>query len=294
MNETILIVEDDKNIIEGLTDILSVNGYEVISAANKSDTLDCLKYRKTNLIIMDVNLGQDNGFDICKQIRTQSNVPILFLTACDSEMELVRGFQSGGDDYITKPFRMQELIVRIQALLRRSNIGGIDISNPRDIYSGDICFHANEYRITKADVHIELTSIEFKIVSLLLGKWPETIKRETLFQQIWESEFVEPNTINVNISRIREKLGKYKFKIILTQGLNRQIRRMCRYLGYEVQKLKRIRIMNLTLDGIREGEYREITAQEWEELNHLLESSTSETVIRTGELNGNSSDHANE
>lgn len=91
-----------------------------------------------------------------------------------------------------------------------------------------------------------------------------------------------------------EKLDKRKFRIVLTQGLNRQIRRMCRYLGYEVQKLKRIRIMNLTLDGIREGEYREITAQEWEELNHLLESSTSETVIRTGEQNGNSSDHANE
>ena len=90
------------------------------------------------------------------------------------------------------------------------------------------------------------------------------------------------------------KTGKNSFRIILTQGLNRQIRRMCRYLGYEVQKLKRIRIMNLTLDGIREGEYREITAQEWEELNHLLESSTSETVIRTGEQNGNSSDHANE
>ena len=81
--------------------------------------------------------------------------------------------------------------------------------------------------------------------------------------------------------------GECSFRIILTQGLNRQIRRMCRYLGYEVQKLKRIRIMNLTLDGIREGEYREITAQEWEELNHLLESSTSETVIRTGEQNGN-------
>ena len=88
--------------------------------------------------------------------------------------------------------------------------------------------------------------------------------------------------------------GECSFRIILTQGLNRQIRRMCRYLGYEVQKLKRIRIMNLTLDGIREGEYREITAQEWEKLNHLLESSTSETVIRTGEQNGNSSDHANE
>ena len=88
--------------------------------------------------------------------------------------------------------------------------------------------------------------------------------------------------------------GECSFRIILTQGLNRQIRRMCQYLGYEVQKLKRIRIMNLTLDGIKEGEYREITAREWEELNRLLVSSSSETVIETGGYNGNSSNHANE
>ena len=91
-----------------------------------------------------------------------------------------------------------------------------------------------------------------------------------------------------------EKTGDKTFRIILTQGLNRQIRRMCQYLGYEVQKLKRIRIMNLTLDGIKEGEYREITAREWEELNRLLVSSSSETVIETGGYNGNSSNHANE
>lgn len=90
------------------------------------------------------------------------------------------------------------------------------------------------------------------------------------------------------------KVDDYSFRIILTQGLNRQIRRMCQYLGYEVQKLKRIRIMNLTLDGIREGEYREITPQEWEELNHLLASSSSETVRKTGGHNGNSSNHENE
>ena len=88
--------------------------------------------------------------------------------------------------------------------------------------------------------------------------------------------------------------GECSFKIILTQGLNRQIRRMCQYLGYEVQKLKRVRIMNLTLDGIKEGEYREVTLQEWEELNRLLAFSSSETVIKTGGRNGNSSDHANE
>ena len=91
-----------------------------------------------------------------------------------------------------------------------------------------------------------------------------------------------------------EQTGERSFRIILTQGLNRQIRRMCRYLGYEVQKLKRVRIMNLTLDGIREGEYREITRQEWDELRHLLASSSAETVIRTGGHNGNSGNHADE
>ena len=88
--------------------------------------------------------------------------------------------------------------------------------------------------------------------------------------------------------------GECSFRIILTQGLNRQLRRMCQYLGYEVQKLKRIRIMNLNLDGIREGEYREITAREWEELNRLLAFSSSETVTKTGGHNGNSGNHANE
>lgn len=88
--------------------------------------------------------------------------------------------------------------------------------------------------------------------------------------------------------------GECSFRIILTQGLNRQIRRMCQYLGYEVQKLKRIRIMNLTLDGIREGEYREITPQEWKELNQLLAASSSETVIETGGQHGNSHNHTNE
>ena len=120
------------------------------------------------------------------------------------------------------------------------------------------------------------------------GKTPEDILQELL----GDMELAVLDTVTRPCRVVQT--GECSFRIILTQGLNRQIRRMCRYLGYEVQKLKRIRIMNLTLDGIREGEYREITAQEWEKLNHLLESSTSETVIRTGEQNGNSSDHANE
>lgn len=208
MDKTILIVEDDKNIIEGLTDILSVKGYKVASAMNEKNTIECLDKMRIDLVIMDVNLGNDNGFEICKKIRMKSNIPLLFLTACDSEMELVRGFQAGGDDYITKPFRVQELILRIQSLLRRSNA-----VNCSYISSGDINFYRDEYRITKANDQIELTSIEFKIVSLLLNEWPNTIQREALFCQVWDSEFVDANTINVNISRIREKLGNY-------QGIN--------------------------------------------------------------------------
>lgn len=207
MDKIILIVEDDKNIIEGLEDILSVNGYKVFSAMNSEQALMKITTEMINLIIIDVNLGSDNGFDLCKMIRKKSNIPILFLTACDSEMELIRGFQAGGDDYITKPFRMQELLVRIQALLRRCVW-----ENAAYIRSGDIIFSNEECRISKNGLQIYLTSTEFKIVSILINKWPNIIERDELYYQVWDrnSEFVEANTLNVNISRIRDKLGNYQ------------------------------------------------------------------------------------
>ena len=116
---TLLIVEDDISVAEGLSDILTGYQYQVFHTERTADTMDFLEHQKTDLIILDVHLDGENGYELCKKIRELWDIPILYLTGCSSEMELVRGFQSGGDDYMTKPFRMQELIVRIQALLRR-------------------------------------------------------------------------------------------------------------------------------------------------------------------------------
>lgn len=207
MNECILIVEDDENVAEGLNDVLSGYGYIVLESSNKKETLEIFQKKPINLIIMDVNLGKDNGYEICKEIRKDSQVPILFLTGCSSELELIRGFQTGGDDYVTKPFRMQELLVRIQALLRRC-------AAPKNIFyqSGDLIYNHHTCQLLKNNELLDLSITEVKIITILLENWPRTIPREELLYQVWDKDsiFVEENTLSVNISRIREKLGLFE------------------------------------------------------------------------------------
>ena len=207
MNECILIVEDDENVAEALNDVLSGYGYIVLESSNKKETLEIFQKKPIDLIIMDVNLGKDNGYEICKEIRKDSQVPILFLTGCSSELELIRGFQTGGDDYVTKPFRMQELLVRIQALLRRC-------AALKNIFyqSGDLIYNHHTCQLLKNNEVLDLSITEVKIITILLGNWPRTIPREELLYQVWDKDsvFVEENTLSVNISRIREKLGLFE------------------------------------------------------------------------------------
>lgn len=207
MNECILIVEDDESVSEGLEEILSSYGYDTVCASNKKEVLNILSKCPVHIIIMDVNLGEDCGYEICKEIRKQSQVPVLFLTGCSSEIELIRGFQMGGDDYVTKPFRMQELLVRIQALLRRC-------STQKNVvyYSGDLTYYQSEYQIVKKNQILDFSITEIKILTILLENWPKTITREELLYDVWDKDavFVEENTLNVNISRIREKLGLFE------------------------------------------------------------------------------------
>ncbi len=204
MAENILIVEDDKSVAEGLGDILTGNGYAVFLAASNREALSLFQKENISLIILDVSLGPDNGFELCREIRKKSNVPILFLTACSSEMELVRGFQMGGDDYVTKPFRMQELLMRIWALLRRA--GGRD---QRILKSGGLLCDREKMSVIKDGAALDLTATELKLVFALIERWPAAVGREELLFQVWDkdADFVEANTLSVNVSRLREKLG---------------------------------------------------------------------------------------
>lgn len=203
----ILVVEDDKNVAEGLRDIFSAEGYEVSSAANSRSALDLLQTEAVDLAVLDISLGADNGYDLCRDIRRFSDMPVLFLTACSSEIELIRGFQAGGDDYLTKPFRMQELLVRVQALLRRTAR-----KEKGSLKSGALMLEPEKRLLKKDGVFISLSGVEWKIVSSLIDHYPQTLTREELLYLVWDkdADFVEANTLNVNISRLREKLGSYE------------------------------------------------------------------------------------
>ena len=203
----ILVVEDDENVAEGLRDIFSAQGYEVSAAASSRSALDLLQSEAIDLAVLDVSLGADSGYDLCRDIRRFSDMPILFLTARSSEMELIRGFQAGGDDYLTKPFRMQELLVRVQALLRRTAR-----KENGTLKSGSLTLEPEKRILKKDGVLLSLSGVEWKIVSSLIAHYPQTLSREELLYLVWDkdADFVEANTLNVNISRLREKLGSYE------------------------------------------------------------------------------------
>ena len=201
----ILIVEDDESVAEGLKDILTGYHYRVAWRDNMEKTMELIEQERIDLLILDVNLNGESGYALCKKIRKMWNTPILFLTAFNSEMDLVRGFQAGGDDYVAKPFKMQELIMRIQALLRRSAMHTSYIKK-----SGDLLYDSEQNILISGKGRIDLTVTELKIVRVLLDNWPSTITRDNLLFAVWDQtgSYVEENTLNVNISRLRDKLGK--------------------------------------------------------------------------------------
>ena len=213
MQESILIVEDDASVAEALNEILTGEHYFVSIAQNAQQTLSLLKKETIDLLILDVNLDSENGYDLCRKIRGFSDVPVIFLTARIGENDLIQGFQSGGDDYLTKPFRLQELLVRIQALLKRAAR-----QNSMVYKSGNLTFNLTSQQVFLGDVTLDLTATERQLLLLFLKNYPRTLSREELLYQIWDKDslFVQENTLSVNISRLRDKLGNYENQNYIT------------------------------------------------------------------------------
>ena len=202
MNEKILLTEDDAFLRDGLYELLANEGYAVLSAANCAEARALLVKESFDLLILDVMLPDGNGFDLCTSIRnTGSNVPILFLTACDDEIQIVRGLDSGADDYVTKPFKLHELLSRVRALLRR---------NANSLYkSNDITVDVNSITVKKNGENVFVTPTEFQILLTLIRNSTGIVTRTALLQNIWDSggAFIDDNTLSVHISRLREKIG---------------------------------------------------------------------------------------
>lgn len=210
--DKILIIEDDETICLGLKYYLEQEGFKVITTYKKDEALEIIK--DTSIILLDINLPNINGFDLFKEIKKVKDVPIIFLTANDLEVSIVRGLDMGADDYITKPFKTRELLSRIKNVLRRNK------SNSNIINIGNIVIDLNQAKVFKNGIDTLLTSLEYKIL-LTLALNPDTIfSREKLLADIWDvnEEYVYDNTLTVYIKRIRDKIedNPNNPKIILT------------------------------------------------------------------------------
>ena len=208
----ILLVEDDAALRGALEELLCREGYDVVKASNVRSAREGLD-SAIDLVILDVGLPDGDGVELCRSWRTEGvQTPILFLTAKDEEMDVVRGLDSGGNDYVTKPFRMQELLSRIRALLRR---------NQRDttITRSGITLDTAKLQATRDGEVLLLTVTEYKILAKLISS-RSIITRAVLLEALWDldSRFVDDNTLSVHVSRLREKIGGSHIKTIRGVG----------------------------------------------------------------------------
>ena len=202
--KNILLVEDNYTIIMGLKYSLEQENFKVISAQNVSEFNKEINKNEIDLVLLDISLPDGNGFEICKEIKSKKDIPVIFLTAQDEETSVVLGLDLGADDYIVKPFRTRELISRINSVLRRY---GHNESNL--IQYKNIKIDTSSAKVYKDNEEIIFTSLEYKILLMLFSNQNKLISREQLLEKIWDiaGNFVNDNTLTVYIKRIREKLG---------------------------------------------------------------------------------------
>lgn len=217
----ILLVEDDLSLINGLVFAIEKQGFDVTNARTKKEALDLWQTGDFNLIILDVTLPDGNGFEICSKIRETSTIPILFLTAADDETNITMGLDIGGDDYLSKPFKLAVLFSRINALLRRSEDYR---SNNGIIVSGSIKLDLLKSEVYKENTRIELTGGEYKLLKLLMENPGQVLSSEQILSQLWDCEerFVDTNTLTVYVRRLRVKIeddAANPTKILTVRGL---------------------------------------------------------------------------
>lgn len=198
----ILLVEDDQNISEGLKYYLEKEGYQITIAKGKQDTLAIIANTKYKLVLLDITLKDSNGYELFNEIKKVQNVPIIFLTALDDEINVIKGFELGADDYITKPFRVSELLLRIKAVLRRCN------EYLEEIIINDLKIDLNKAKVYKSNKLVDLTALEYKLLVILTNNLGKVLTRNAILESIWDSagEYVNDNTLTVYIKRLREKI----------------------------------------------------------------------------------------
>ncbi|HEU4461722.1 MAG TPA: response regulator transcription factor [Solirubrobacterales bacterium] len=203
----ILLVDDEQSIQTLLSYPLRKDGYHVTSALDGSEALRRFEEGRFDLVILDLMLPHLNGVEVCRQLRSRSQVPIIMLTAKGSETDKVAGLEVGADDYITKPFSMREFRSRVKAALRRSRMAAGGQDDGGSIEGGDLTIDFDRRMVTLADEEVKVTYVEFEILGALARSPGRVLTRETLLEHVWgDSDYRDPRTVDVHIRHLREKL----------------------------------------------------------------------------------------
>ncbi|SCJ79641.1 Transcriptional regulatory protein YycF [uncultured Eubacterium sp.] len=212
----ILLIEDDKDLNLGLTYDLRAEGYQVYSARNLGEGMTILKEEEADLLLLDGNLPDGDGFDFCRAIKREEDLPVIFLTARDLEADEITGFNCGADDYITKPFSMAVLHKRIEAVFRR----GVHKNDAqKNLYNdGYLLIDFDSLTAYKDGESLVLTPTEFKLLRLLIANAQKVVTKTLILEKLWDyaGNFVDEHTVAVNINRLRKKLEDETHQYIKT------------------------------------------------------------------------------
>ena len=209
----ILVVEDEDSFVEALTIGLNREGFRVEVAQDGAEALSRFRELQPDLVLLDLMLPRVSGVDVCREIRKFSTVPIIMVTAKSSEIDMVVGLEVGADDYITKPYRIRELVARLRALLRRASMEQQSATPPsvnsRSLVVGDVAIDSDEHIVTVSGRAVAMPLKEFELLHLLLSNAGRVLSRDVLIDRVWGMDYVgDTKTLDVHIKRVRAKVER--------------------------------------------------------------------------------------
>jgi two-component system response regulator RegX3 len=205
---TVLVVEDEESFVDALTVGLAREGFRVQVARDGAQALDVFDAVRPDLVLLDVMLPKVSGIDVCREMRKRSKVPIIMVTAKGAEIDTVVGLEVGADDYVTKPYRLRELVARMRAVLRRSPAEVVDVGSDLEaLVVGDVRLDPERHEVSIRGEDVSLPLKEFELLALLLEHAGRVLTRDTLIDRIWGHDYVgDTKTLDVHIKRLRAKV----------------------------------------------------------------------------------------
>lgn len=223
----ILVVEDEASFSEALEFLLGKEGFSVVSADNGADAIKKFDQGGIDLVLLDLMIPEVSGTEVCRQIRSKSRVPIIMLTAKDSEVDKVVGLEIGADDYVTKPYSSRELVARIRAVLRRNTVDGME-SDPGVMTVGSVRMDIERHQVSVNGILTSLPLKEFELLEFLMRNAGRVLTRIQLIDRVWGSDYVgDTKTLDVHIKRLRAKIE--------TDAANPTLIQTVRGLGYKME-----------------------------------------------------------